>query len=98
MPWESIALRGRGRDSPERQGSIHSASARVTISGRSMVERCPQSETTTSREPAMPVASSCESAGGVSASPSPTSHQRGTTDRRQQRPRIGARHDRVLLA
>jgi len=38
MPWESIALRGGGRDSPDRQGAIHSMSARVTASGRPMVE------------------------------------------------------------
>ena len=41
----------------------------------------------------MPAAISSESADGVSASPSPTS-----TSVRQQRPRIGARHDRLLLA
>src|SRR5262249_1264173 len=46
---------------------------RFTASGRSMVERCPQSATTTSRDPATPAAISCASAGGVSSSPSPTS-------------------------
>ena len=46
----------------------------------------------------MPAAISCASAGGVSSSPSPTSTSVGHLIDGQQRPRIGPRHDRMLLA
>ena len=61
-----LPYRTRSRRQPLR-------SAAFTGSGRSMVDRCPQSGTTTSREPAMPPAISRASSGGVNSSPSPTS-------------------------
>src|SRR4029453_6600992 len=85
-------LRNRRRHS--RQLVIHSTSAVFTASGCSMVERCPQSGTMTSHDPAMPSASSRESAGGVSSSPSPTSTSVGhLIVANSGRPR----HDRSLL-
>jgi len=63
-----------------------------------MVERCPQSATTTSRDPAMAAAISRDSGGGVSSSPSPTSTRGRTGDRGQDWPDIRPRHDRLLLA
>ena len=47
------------------------AKAALTSSGRSMVERCPQRSTTTSREPAIPAAISSAPASGVAASSRP---------------------------
>jgi hypothetical protein len=87
-----------GTPLPGRQRAIHSVSAPFTASGRSMVERCPQSATTTSRDPAMAAAISRDSGGGVSSSPSPTSTRVRTGDRGQDWPDIRPRHDRLLLA
>ena len=76
----------------------HSTSARFTASGRSSVDRCPQSGTTTRRAAGMPAAISCDNAGGVSSSPSPTSTRVG--QRIAARSGRGSRraHDRLLLA
>ena len=60
--------------------------------------RCPQSATLTSRAPVMPAAISSARCGGVSSSCAPTSTSVGQSDRGEQRARVRARHDRLLLA
>src|SRR5262249_34946532 len=67
-------------------------------SGRSMVERCPQSATTTNRDPATQASISCESACGVSSSPSPTSTSVGHLIAGNNGRAFRPRHDRLLLA
>ena len=91
------SLRRTRRASSSQRSSIRPGGL-FTASGRSSVERWPQSGTLTSLAPGIPAAISSERNGGVSSSCCADQHQCRAADRRQQRPRVGARQDRILLA
>ena len=80
------------------QEASQSTSALVTCEGRSSVDRCPQSGTTTSRAPSMPSASSSASSGGVDRVAIADEDERRAADRPQVGPGVDTSHDRPLLA
>ena len=80
------------------QDFIHSTSALFTASGRSSVEPCPHSGTTTSRAFGMAAAISRDASGGVSGSLSPTSTRVGTEMAGRPGREFGPGDDRLALA
>ncbi len=89
-------MRGRTRDS--RQPVIHSTSARFTASGRSMVERCPQSangDEPRSGDAGRDLLRERRRGELIAIA---DQHQGRTFDRGQAGPCIRPRHDRLLLA
>ena len=91
--WESPASHAGTTIIPS-----HARNARLTASGCSIVERCPQPGTISSRAPGIPLAISRDNSTGVSASSRPTTTSVGQRMPAEDRAVVGAAHDGSLLA